>query len=60
MLLLGQIGEFDFMSLCMSLVASIAMLSVASKIVESLMLYVLPEKGDYRDYKVILYMCIKT
>jgi len=48
---LGQIGEFDFMSLCLSLVASIAMLSIASKIVESLMLYVLPEKGDYRDYK---------
>jgi len=50
---LGNIGKFDFMALCMNLVASIAMLSVASTIVESLMLYVLPEKGDYRKLKVI-------
>jgi len=40
------------MSLCMNLVASIAMLSVASTVVESLMLYILPEKGIYRRFKV--------
>jgi len=49
----GNIGQFDFMALCMNLVASIAMLSVASTVVESLMLYILPEKGVYRRYKVI-------
>ncbi|KAG4091117.1 hypothetical protein H8356DRAFT_1709489 [Neocallimastix lanati (nom. inval.)] len=48
---LGNIGQFDFMALCMNLVASIAMLSVASTVVESLMLYILPEKGVYRRYK---------
>jgi len=48
---LGNIGKFDFMQLCMNLVASIAMLSVASKIVESLMLYILPEKGIYKRFK---------
>jgi len=51
---LGNIGKFDFMALCMNLVASIAMLSVASTIVESLMLYVLPEKGDYRKLKYLI------
>jgi len=51
---LGNIGKFDFMALCMNLVASIAMLSVASTIVESLMLYVLPEKGDYRNLKYLI------
>jgi len=48
---LGDIGQFDFMALCMNLVASIAMLSVASTVVESLMLYILPEKGIYRRFK---------
>ncbi|ORX86671.1 hypothetical protein BCR32DRAFT_264826 [Anaeromyces robustus] len=48
---LGDIGVFDFMALCMNLVASIAMLSVASSVVESLMLYILPEKGIYRRFK---------
>jgi len=48
---LGSIGQFDFMALCMNLVASIAMLSVASTIVESLMLYILPQKGVYRRFK---------
>jgi len=57
---LGNIGKFDFMALCMNLVASIAMLSVASTVVESLMLYILPEKGIYRRFKVILYILIYT
>jgi len=48
---LGEIGQFEFIALCMSLVASIAMLSIASKVVESLMLYVLPEKLYYRSTK---------
>ncbi|KAJ3201547.1 NADPH-adrenodoxin reductase, partial [Dinochytrium kinnereticum] len=47
----GQIGQFSFIALLSNLVASIALLKVASLIVDFLMTMVLPEKDLYKEAK---------
>ena len=48
----GQIGRFDFMSLLVNLVAAAALLAVAVRAVEFLMLNVLPERALYTKEKI--------
>ncbi|CAJ0628230.1 1339_t:CDS:2 [Entrophospora sp. SA101] len=45
----GKIGEFDFISLLINLVAAITLFSVSTFLVEFLMLYLLPEKNQYQE-----------
>ncbi|KAI8826811.1 uncharacterized protein EV422DRAFT_11674 [Fimicolochytrium jonesii] len=47
----GSIGVFDFISLLTALVAATALLRVATLIVESLMLWVMPHRHLYKDSK---------
>ncbi|KAJ3107648.1 cytochrome c oxidase subunit 1 [Phlyctochytrium planicorne] len=48
----GQIGQFSFIAFLTNLVASIALLKVASLVVDFLMTMVLPEKALYKDAKI--------
>ncbi|KAI8590772.1 hypothetical protein BDZ88DRAFT_450941 [Geranomyces variabilis] len=47
----GEIGQFDFMTLLQALVAATALLRVASLIVETLMLWVMPHRHLYDKAK---------
>jgi len=48
---IGQIGTFNPISLLTNLVAALALFKVATTLVELLMLYVLPQKKYYEDFK---------
>ncbi|KAG9300185.1 hypothetical protein G9A89_002631 [Geosiphon pyriformis] len=47
----GSIGVFDFISLLQNIVAGFALFSLATLLVEILMLQFLPEKKDYEEWK---------
>ncbi|KAJ3325268.1 cytochrome c oxidase subunit 1 [Blyttiomyces sp. JEL0837] len=47
----GVVGEFSFMALLTNVVASLALLKIASTFVDLIMLYVLPRRKIYRDVK---------
>ncbi|KAG9289925.1 hypothetical protein G9A89_010231 [Geosiphon pyriformis] len=47
----GSIGVFDFITLLQNIVAGFALFSLATLIVEILMLQLLPEKKDYEEWK---------
>ncbi|ORZ36391.1 hypothetical protein BCR44DRAFT_157246 [Catenaria anguillulae PL171] len=48
----GQLGSFDFMALLTSIVASVALLRVSVLVVEFMLVWVMPEKSVYRQYKI--------
>lgn len=47
----GLLGRFDFQTMLVQLVSALGLLSVATVVVELLMLYVLPHKKHYSKYK---------
>eukprot|EP01028_Stygiella_incarcerata_P009421 TRINITY_DN445_c0_g1_i1.p1 TRINITY_DN445_c0_g1~~TRINITY_DN445_c0_g1_i1.p1 ORF type:complete len:451 (-),score=110.55 TRINITY_DN445_c0_g1_i1:1700-3052(-) len=47
----GQLGGFRFIALLIQLTTSIALLKVATTIVDIVALYVMPDKKHYREYK---------
>ncbi|KAJ3056249.1 cytochrome c oxidase subunit 1 [Rhizophlyctis rosea] len=47
----GSIGTFDFLTLLKNLVAAFALLSVARLVVEKSMLWILPMRHVYKEYK---------
>ncbi|KAJ3042813.1 cytochrome c oxidase subunit 1 [Rhizophlyctis rosea] len=47
----GSIGTFDFLTLLKNLVAAFALLSVARLVVEKAMLWILPMRHVYKNYK---------
>ncbi|ORZ33052.1 hypothetical protein BCR44DRAFT_1515016 [Catenaria anguillulae PL171] len=48
----GQLGRFDFMALLTNLVASLALMRFAVLILEFALLWLLPEREQYREFKV--------
>jgi ATP P2X receptor len=47
----GSIGRFNFQTMLIQLVSALGLLSVASLVVEIMMLYILPHKRYYQKYK---------
>ncbi|KAF0502321.1 P2X purinoceptor 4 [Gigaspora margarita] len=49
----GTIGEFQFIALLTSLIASLALLNVSVFLVEMIMLYLLPQRDSYQKVKYL-------